>query len=169
MESICIGEKCFWRSFNGGLTFMGSNRRGWAKWKWGYRQGFTLIISSSTVLGWVLWTAFLWLRGCFPCLSHFTERITPAVYVCMYVHSAYIHTFVITYSVEQNLSPEGNRFLASQEILCILRNTNLDYGIHKCPPPVPFLSQINTVHALTFQFLKIPLNIIFPSTPESSS
>ena len=41
VESICTGEKCFRRSFNGGLTFMGSNRSGWAKWN--HLQGLTLI------------------------------------------------------------------------------------------------------------------------------
>jgi len=80
----------------------------------------------------------------------------------------YLLTYLLTFSMEQSPSWEGNRFSASQEIPHILWNPKVCYRIHKCLPPVPILSQIDSVHALTSHFPKIHLNIILPRMLVSS-
>jgi hypothetical protein len=49
--------------------------------------------------------------------------------------------------MEQKPSCEANSFSASREIPCILWNVEVHYHIHKSLPPVPILSQLNSVRA----------------------
>jgi hypothetical protein len=52
--------------------------------------------------------------------------------------------------MKQSPSWETNRFAASQEIPRVLWNPKVHYHIHKCPPPVSILSQLNLVRTQTF-------------------
>jgi hypothetical protein len=67
---------------------------------------------------------------------------------------------LLTYTMEQSPSWEANRFSASQEIPHILWKPKVHYRTHKCPVPVPILSQITPAPAPPSHFLKIHLIVL---------
>ena len=69
--------------------------------------------------------------------------------------------------MEQSPSWEADQFSASQEIPRILGNPKVLYRIHKCPLPVPILSQLDQFHTPKPYFLKIHFITTIPSMPGS--
>ena len=75
-----------------------------------------------------------------------------------------------SYSMEQRPAREAKRSSASQEMLRILWKPKIHYRIHKSPPPVPILRQIDSVQGSPppSYFLKIHFNITLPYSFRSS-
>ena len=86
-----------------------------------------------------------------------------SVQVLVYKCSQRIYITLLTYSMEQSPFREVTGSTASQEIPRILQNPKVHHCTHKCPPPVPILSQLHPVPTTPSHFLKIHLNIILPS------
>jgi hypothetical protein len=57
---------------------------------------------------------------------------------------------------------------ATQEFPNIIWKSKIHYRVNKSPPPIPVLSQTNTVHITPSCFSKIHLNIILLPTSKSS-
>jgi hypothetical protein len=68
----------------------------------------------------------------------------------------------------KNHSLEADSRSADQEIPRLLRSPDDHHPVHKSPPLVPILSQINPVHTIPSHFSKISLNFVLPPASEFS-
>jgi hypothetical protein len=58
---------------------------------------------------------------------------------------------------------EADSRSGGQDIPHLFWNTKVYYRVHKSPPLIPLLSQMNPVHNLTLSFFNIHFNIILPA------
>src|SRR5215475_11776825 len=77
--------------------------------------------------------------------------------------------YLLTYSLHttQSFLRTDQSLQPVKKLPAFLWNPKVSYRTHKCPPPVPILSQLLPVPTTPFNFLKIHLIIILPSTSGS--
>jgi hypothetical protein len=89
--------------------------------------------------------------------------------VDLYIHSSIrLHGTLSHSLMGPSPSWEAANCAATQELPSILWNPEVHYRVHKSPPPVPILSQIDPAHTIQPYLSKIHFNIVHPPTSWSS-
>jgi hypothetical protein len=97
---------------------------------------------------------------------HFRQSVTPWIYMSWILK-------VLETNNNNNQLHAAEPFLRSRQLRSYSRisqhvmNPKVHYRLHKSPPLVPVLSQINLVHTTPSYLSKIYLNIILPPTSRS--
>ena len=90
---------------------------------------------------------------------------------CTYPWILNLKVYLLTYLLipwSRVLPEKLSSFQLVKKFPAFYGTKKIHYCIHKCPPPVPILKQIDQVHTPTSHLLKIHLNVILPSKPGSS-